>query len=784
MLLAGVGERGLPAWSRGEIADRDVSAPMDFTWVDHEATTARQAAAVAEVAPVYTLDLAVQKRAETRVSQAFDMARRRYATAHDPAALAALRGDFVTALGGEITPAELDAIVATGFSRAVEDIAVELVGNALRREVVKDRTELPSPAVPITVLATLGDTRETRALDDLDGVHSVEEARSATSLHALERFAGTRDDATARVAVPVARAAIVPNLRRDVAGTEALGRKARESVGTVEQLVRRGTRIASKGDVLTADQVAALDALRATDRRATGWDGVLLWSALVGVLLGSLAAFAHATVRKFARKAQEHEAMLVLLVLVLLAGRLLVWTSSALDLPPPYGLGAFALAVPVAAGAVLVRVLVNSESALVWSIGASVLSAAMMDQSAVLGGYYLITSLVATRGVGRARERLAILRSGLQAGGVGAVVVLLTALLRAQDTGGVPVDLPTALGLVAVVLLAGLVNAIIAVGSLPAFEVFGFLTDHKLLELASLDHPLLRQLMLRAPGTYHHSVIVGTLSEAACEAIGANALLARVACYFHDIGKGLKPQYFVENQRDGASRHDRLSPEASAAVIIQHVLEGAALARQYKLPEPIIDNIFMHHGTGLIQYFHARAQEAAGPGVRVDEQLFRYPGPKPDTREAGVIMIADKVEAACRTIQHPSEDRIRAMIQQIIGAVLSDGQLEDCPLTLKELFVIEGSFTNVLMGIHHHRVEYPATRAISSGKLPAVPRQGTITLEFLNPFAPPPLGANERQGPDHASLPPLRSPTRVDHGAEGGTPSATPPPVPSVPDEG
>jgi putative nucleotidyltransferase with HDIG domain len=250
-------------------------------------------------------------------------------------------------------------------------------------------------------------------------------------------------------------------------------------------------------------------------------------------------------------------------------------------------------------------------------------------------------------------------------------------------------------------------------------------------------------------------VIVGSLAEAACEGIGANALLARVACYFHDIGKGLKPQYFVENQREGPSRHERLSPEASAGVIIAHVHEGAALARQHKLPRAIVDNIFMHHGTGLIAYFHARAQEAAGPGATVDEGAFRYPGPKPDTREAGVIMLADKVEAACRTIQHPSEERIRAMIQQVVNGVMNDGQLEECPLTVRELHVIGNTFTNVLMGIHHHRIEYPATRAISSGKLPPQPRQGTITLELVSPLQPPPLGVS---GPDHASLPPGVSP--------------------------
>jgi hypothetical protein len=298
-----------------------------------------------------------------------------------------------------------------------------------------------------------------------------------------------------------------------------------------------------------------------------------------------------------------------------------------------------------------------------------------------------------------------------------------------------------------------MLNAVLALGIVPAFELFGFVTDYKLLELASLNHPLLRQLMLRAPGTYHHSVIVGTLSEAACETVGANALLARVACYFHDIGKGLKPQYFIENQRDTANRHDRLSPEASAAVIINHVREGGVLALQHKLPRPIVDNIYMHHGTGIIQYFYARAKELAAPEETVDERLFRYPGPKPDSREAGIIMLADKVEAACRTIKEPNEERIRAMIQQIVNSVMTDGQFESCPLTLRELYQIADTFTGVLLGIYHHRIEYPATKAISSGqgRFIPVPKQGTITLEIMNPLrGPPPYGSTAGAPADEA----------------------------------
>jgi putative nucleotidyltransferase with HDIG domain len=360
---------------------------------------------------------------------------------------------------------------------------------------------------------------------------------------------------------------------------------------------------------------------------------------------------------------------------------------------------------------------------------------------------------------------LIVLRAGAQAGLVGAGLVLVASLVRSQGLGGAPeIDgWVGAAGLAGAAIGAGLLCSALVLGAVPAFELLGFVTDYKLLELSNLDHPLLKQLMLRAPGTYHHSVIVGSLSEAACERIGANALLARVACYFHDIGKGLKPQYFVENHREGPGRHEPLSPAQSAQVIINHVRDGGVLARQYKLPAPIYDNIFMHHGTGLIQYFYARAKEQAD--APVDETLFRYPGPKPNTREAGVIMLADKVEAACRTIKEPSEERIRAMIQAVVNSVLVDGQFENCPLTLRELYAVADTFAQVLLGIYHHRIEYPDTKSISSGASPGrfipVPRQGTITLEIVNPLTAP-SAPSAPAGDDYESveaLPPARGPS-------------------------
>jgi putative nucleotidyltransferase with HDIG domain len=757
----------------GDVARHDLISPFEFPFVNAGVTAERQRLAEAQVPPVFDADLTLSKRIENRVSQAFDMARRRLEAAsgvgargpQPPSAedAAAILTDFATALDLPIEPADLAAIATAGYSPAIEEVTIELLGVGMRRNIIQDRTSLPDPQRPVTVVNLFGDVREESTLQDYSLIRTPDEARQAVTLNVLERYAGAADPAAIASAAAIARAAVRTNFSHNAELTEERKATARATVGAVEVEVRRGTRIVAAGDVVSAQQEQMVSAMGRADEHTGGFGGFVSWLAFVSVVIGVTLAFAQATIRKFASRTRDREALAFALLLVLAFGRLLSSTAAIITLPTLLEPALLALLVPVAGGAMLVRILVNSESALIWALVASLFTGVLMDATPLMMAWYVVTALVATTAVGPARERLVVLRAGLWCGIGGAVFILVVGALRGQDpTGDDPFTLTVAVMAFFTALAAGLLNAVLALGIVPAFELFGFVTDYKLLELASLNHPLLRQLMLRAPGTYHHSVVVGTLSEAACETIGANALLARVACYFHDIGKGLKPQYFIENQRDTGNRHDRLSPEASAAVIINHVREGGVLALQHQLPRPIVDNIYMHHGTGLIQYFYARAKENAAPGEEVDERLFRYPGPKPDTREAGIIMLADKVEAACRTIREPNEERIRAMIQQIVNGVMTDGQLENCPLTLRELYQIADTFTTVLLGIYHHRIEYPATKEISSGKgrFVPIPKQGTITLEIMNPLkAPPPLGSGIPASPPPDATP---LPRRVD----------------------
>ena len=766
----------------GDVALRDIVSPISFSFVDDAATVEEQDAAAAAVLPVYVSDLALAKRLENRISQAFDMARRRWSVLRASEAGRSRRGgreltepeveiqrDFIAALDASVAPRDLEAIAVAGYPEETEDIAIELVGVALRRNVIEDRTNLPSPPRRITVVQTLGEDHDEVVLEDYAQIRTPEEARQAVSLYVIERFGGARDPARVNAAAAIARAVIRPNFTSDPQTTALRQQAAREAVRPLSLEVRRGTRLVRAGDVVSPQQAQMLAGLGEAYGHAGGGAMFAAWFAFAAIIIVTAVAFARGTIRKFASRTRDLEAMGIALLLVLGIARVLATTVNSFIGPGDYDLTTVALLVPVAGGAMTVRILVNSESALVWGLVAAVLTASMMDQSALLGAYYIVSALAAAGGAGQARERFAVLRSGALAGLLGAGMVLLMVLIRTQNPASEAAlpDLAGVLRLVFAAVVGGILSAFVALGSIPAFELIGFTTDYKLLELSNLNHPLLRQLMLRAPGTYHHSVIVGSLSEAACEAIGANALLARVACYFHDIGKGLKPQYFIENQREAGNRHDRLSPMQSAQLIINHVREGGVLAMQYRLPRPIADQIYMHHGTGILQHFFNKAREQAGPGEAPDESLFRYPGPKPDSREAGIIMLADKVEAACRTIREPGEARIRAMIQQIINSVMGDGQFDNCPLTLKELYTIADTFTAVLLGIYHHRIEYPATAAISSGKgrLAPVPKQGTITLEIMNPLRPPPPGSGSGVG------------ATVNVGAPGEGSTGTPPAV-------
>jgi putative nucleotidyltransferase with HDIG domain len=316
----------------------------------------------------------------------------------------------------------------------------------------------------------------------------------------------------------------------------------------------------------------------------------------------------------------------------------------------------------------------------------------------------LLTQWAGIYAISTYRERAALLRAGLVIGGAGAVTALVIEILQ---SGLEPAG--RSLYAAALAFLGGAVGVGLLISfALPMFEgLFNVLTDIRLLELSNVNSPLISQLAVRAPGSYNHSLVVATLAEEAAKAVRANSLLCRVAAFYHDIGKIMKPEYYVENMR-GLNPHDRLAPSMSALIIASHVKDGIQLAREAGLPQQIIDIIPEHHGTRLMSFFYDRARKAADPALgSVREEDFRYPGPKPQTKEAAIFMLADGVEAAARTLDSPTPQRLREVIEKISNAIVLDGQLEQCEMTFADLNRIQEAFLRTLVAFHHQRVDYP-----------------------------------------------------------------------------
>jgi putative nucleotidyltransferase with HDIG domain len=357
---------------------------------------------------------------------------------------------------------------------------------------------------------------------------------------------------------------------------------------------------------------------------------------------------------------------------------------------------------PLATMSMLLTALVDAEIAIVLTALVSPLVGFIAGGSLEFAVYCLAGGVVSSLRLWRIERLNAFLWAGVY-GALSNLGVVLVFRVLEQDH-----DILGTLQIAG----AGVANAVLAMSlTLGGFFVFSnvlnITTSLQLLELGRPTHPLLRELLLKAPGTYHHSLMVGNLAEQAAQAVGANPLLARVGAYYHDIGKMLRPYFFAENQTEGENPHDRLDPETSARIITSHVPDGLQLARKYGLPSDIQDFIPQHHGTARSSYFYRRACEQDNGSHQTDEKHFRYPGPRPRSREAAILMLADESEAASRANRPRSVDEIEDLVEGLLRARVEDGQLDDSELTLRDLQKVKETFVNVLQGIYHPRIKYP-----------------------------------------------------------------------------
>ncbi|MBI2083155.1 MAG: HDIG domain-containing protein [Deltaproteobacteria bacterium] len=518
---------------------------------------------------------------------------------------------------------------------------------------------------------------------------------------------------------------IRPNLVLNQKETEIRKEKVLQEIRDVVIKVQRGESIVRKGDRIEPWHVKVIGGIQSEKGKTqikVRWVGTFGFTFLyIGLLILTARIFP----KRFKPTRSDFVFQGVLILLLLMVERIFLYFAGGIRelLPFEAPISAFYVLLPIVAGPMIVRLALSAEAALLFNFGIAALASLLLENSIIYALYFLTGGIAAVWLGHQVKSRAQLMRVGFQVGLLNVGILFMLNLANTTSLGGgiFPTDnLPVFL---AFALCGGIASSITTLILLPIAEsLFNYITPIKLLEFGSLNHPLLREMIVHAPGTYHHSHMVGTLAEAACEAIGADGLFARVASYFHDIGKLAKPPYFIENQRSGEDRHSTLSPSMSALIITSHVKEGMELAKKYNLPKRIIDIIPQHQGTKLITYFYSKAKQTENPEMQtVDERHYRYPGPKPQTPEAGVILLADTVEASTRALKDRTTTRLEEVVRNMINKNFVDGQLDECELTLKDLEVIGKVFVRILVGIYHQRIEYPELPRAVSSNLSVVP---------------------------------------------------------------
>jgi putative nucleotidyltransferase with HDIG domain len=690
----------LPARARrlgvGTIAREDLVSPRDAILPDNESTQAKRRENRDQVLSVYDEDTQAASRLEEELRRLFRSGRAGLAPRGEGRGR---RAPDPTRKGSGDDSAR-GALSRARYSADLENRLVAIESRLYRTGVVDNKELLLQNREQGVVVRQFPAGTEKRTHDVFAPIEYGSDARSAvvaelasTGLPAADR----REIAAFLVG------ALRPNLSLNAAETARRREEASRRVESVFVKIPQGATIVRAGDVVTPraaeiySQVAGAPAGADIAWRMTGL-------AAFQILAAALFALDAQLRRRSNRSAWTLLPLLVIGTVFSLVVRLGFFLAHGLGSSfPSHVLSAGAFAVPFAAGPII--------ALLVCGVGPAVLFAAvqafdvgiLFGMSFPFAAFALAGALAGAYGLKRLRSRsVLVVLAGIVACANVAVAAILGALEGRLLAGSLGVEMASAAagGLVVVGCVAFL---------LPIFEgVFHVTTDIRLLELSNQNLPLLRTLAFEAPGTYQHSLMLGHLAEAAAEAIGADPLLARVCGYYHDIGKTKMPEYFIENQPRGSNRHDRLEPSMSALIIASHVKEGVEMARRNRLPEPIVTGIREHHGTKLIRYFYQKALTRARPeSPPVPETDYRYPGPRPSNRVTGILMIADAVEAASRTILEPTPARIAAMVKAISSDCLRDGQFDECDLTLQDIATIDESLIRTVTTIYHHRIDYP-----------------------------------------------------------------------------
>ncbi|MGM0471619.1 MAG: HD family phosphohydrolase [Bacillota bacterium] len=650
----------------GQVSSEDIIAPETIEYIDQVKTEKLKDQAAKSVSKVYVEQADVLPEVKEKLSNFFAMIRE---------------------YNGITSDSSKEELATAQKIKEIKSQTKVGVGNeVIKRLLEVDQDTLSYIEEKSNNLVVKYLSRGVRS-DDLEEVKE-QIADDVAELSAAKRYKYVIDK--------VAQNVIKPNLILNQEETTRRKKEARQSVDPVKHTIREGEVIIRHGKVITEQDLRILNKLGLRHKQIDLL--VILGLALI-VIIFEVSTIIYLV--QYQSEIIEDEGIIALLgilpILTLLLAKII--TFFPLDHP--------SYLVPVAGMSMLLTILVNYNLAIIVTIAISFLIS-LVTGSGISGlAVLLVGGLAGVYSVSKVSQRSDLVRAGFYVSGVSAVVIL------AFDLSTAPVKWFKTLELLSLGVINGVIAAIITNGFLPYLEnTFGITSAVKLLELSNPNQPLLKKLLVEAPGTYHHSVIVGNLAEAAADEVGADSLFVRVGAYYHDIGKIKRPYFFSENQFGSENPHNKLSPTLSTLIITSHVKDGLELAKKYGLPNRIIDIIKQHHGTSLISFFY---QEAIHDEKyeNIDETEFRYKGPKPQSKEAALIMLADLVEAAVRSkIEVQSNpDKMEALVRELIRSKLDDGQLDESDLTLKDLSKITDAFVNVLSGIFHNRVEYPENLA-------------------------------------------------------------------------
>ncbi len=720
----------------GDVAERDIKAPKNFLIEDKDVTEKNKRKAVAGVLTVYDYNAALLPELTSQIRDAFESVRNLIA-AEQAAAVAQPQGDEY--VDGPPTPRKLDThdivwskkdkfekrlgiAISSGaysilekelFSADVAERIAAIVTEILQNGVVANKEVLLKDSEQGIILRNLTLKNE-KIETNLKRFYGLDQAKTMVRVVGEPLLQGVNYNLK-NLVVDFCQRLVQPNITLNRSETEERKNLAAEAIQPVFFEVKAGEMILREGERVTELQLLKLATLKSSVENEKIYM-VSIGSATI-LLVFIIVVYLIVVEHKALTSGNQNKNIMFLatvLILFILVGKVSGSIAETLPRNLPYNLdpSSISFGIPIASGAMVVCLFMGTEIAVAFALLVSVCLAVVFNNRFDLFLYFFLNGAMGVYWVKHCRERKVFAHAGLRLGMLNMLLASTINIYTGDITGFQYLwDLVFA-------FLGGLGAGIFTAGLAPLFEtLFGYATDITLLELANLDRPILRRLMIEAPGTYHHSVIVGSLVEAAAAEIGANPLLAKVCGYFHDIGKVRKPLYFIENQTNLKNPHDKLAPSMSRRILIAHVKEGVEMGAEHKLPRVVLDAIQQHHGTSLIRFFYDKAVKLQGE-KNVKEEDYRYPGPKPSTREAGLVMLADVVEAASRTLDNPTPARIQGLVQNLINKIFSDGQLNDCEITLRDLHMIAKNFNTILTGIHHHRIEYnePVVPGIGKAK--------------------------------------------------------------------